>query len=159
MGPTVRHTTLAIARQPKAAAALTLLLAAACVFATPADAAAQRRQRRARPAPPVVVVAPSYGGWYGPRYPGPYGPYAYGSHYDDTGVRLKLRPRDAAVFVDGYYAGIVDDFDGVFQRLVLSPGGHTIEIRMPGYQTAAVDLFIQRGRTTTYHTDLVPDRP
>ena len=38
-------------------------------------------------------------------------------YYGD--VRLMVRPRDAAVYVDGYYAGVVDDFDGVFQRLTL----------------------------------------
>jgi len=36
--------------------------------------------------------------------------------------------RDAQVFVDGYYAGIVDDYDGVFQHLNLEPGTHRIEI-------------------------------
>jgi hypothetical protein len=36
------------------------------------------------------------------------------------------RPEEAAVYVDGFYAGIVDDFDGVFQKLLLPPGDHTI---------------------------------
>ena len=40
----------------------------------------------------------------------------------------RSRPRDAAVYVDGYYAGIVDDFDGVFQRLTLEVGPHRIEL-------------------------------
>jgi hypothetical protein len=31
------------------------------------------------------------------------------------------------VYVDGFYPGIVDDFNGVvFQALPLTPGGHTI---------------------------------
>jgi hypothetical protein len=28
-------------------------------------------------------------------------------------------PKEAAVYVDGFYAGVVDDFDGVFQSLPL----------------------------------------
>jgi hypothetical protein len=32
-------------------------------------------------------------------------------------------PRDAEVYVDGYYAGTVDDFDGTFQRLHIDTGG------------------------------------
>ena len=31
-------------------------------------------------------------------------------------------PSEARVYVDGYYAGTVDDFDGLFQRLNVSPG-------------------------------------
>ncbi len=143
--------------------ALALGLAAACLLAMPSDAAAQRHGGHRGGPPARVVVAPglAYGGWYGP-YPGWYGPVygpAYGPYREESGVRLKLRPRDASVFVDGYYAGIVDDFDGVFQYLALRPGGHHIEIKMPGYQTAAVDLHIQPGRRMTYRTDLQPDRP
>ena len=45
------------------------------------------------------------------------------------GVRIQGAPRDAQVFVDGTYAGVVDDFDGTFQHLDLEPGSHAIEIR------------------------------
>ena len=39
--------------------------------------------------------------------------------YNDPAVaiRLLVTPRDASVYVDGYAAGVVDDYDGVFQRL------------------------------------------
>jgi PEGA domain len=140
---------------------LALALVPVVLLTLPTVASAQRRGRR----PATVVVPggfygplydPFYGPFYGPYYPGPYGP---GSYTRDGGVRLKVRPRDASVYVDGYYAGIVDDFDGVFQSLSLEPGGHHIEIRMPGYRTLSVDLLIQRGHTMTYHGDLVPDQP
>ena len=67
-----------------------------------------------------------YGGGYG--YGG--GPGAYG--YDVGGVRLKVEPRDAEVYVDNYFAGHVDDFDGMFQSLKLDSGGYRIEVRKPG---------------------------
>jgi hypothetical protein len=55
------------------------------------------------------------------------------------------------VFADGYYVGIVDDFDGVFQHLNLEAGPHRIEIRTPGYADAIeFEVMIQPGRTTTF---------
>jgi hypothetical protein len=94
-----------------------------------------------------------YYGMYGSPYP--YQPYGYyngpwqASGYDIGGVRLKIRPRDAQVFVDGYYAGLVDDFDGTFQSLRLEQGGHKIEIHMPGYEDLELDVHVQPGRTIT----------
>ena len=54
-----------------------------------------------------------------------------------------MTPRDAEVFVDGYYAGTVDDFDGVFQALKLDSGGYKIEIRKPGFETLHFDVRVQ----------------
>jgi hypothetical protein len=68
---------------------------------------------------------------------------------DIGGIRLKIRPRDAQVFVDGYYAGLVDDFDGTFQSLRLEHGGHKIEIHMPGFEDLELDVHVQPGRTIT----------
>lgn len=98
-------------------------------------------------------------GAYGSPYP--YSPYVYSgpwhvSGYDIGGVRLKIRPRDAQVFVDGYYAGLVDDFDGTFQSLRLDQGGHKIEIHMPGYEDLELDVHVQPGRTLTLQEDLRP---
>jgi hypothetical protein len=76
-----------------------------------------------------------YGGYGYPPYGYGSGAYGYGSSYGiaaDGELRLKIKPRDAQVFVDGYYSGIVDDFDGVFQRLHLPSGAHRIEVRSPG---------------------------
>jgi hypothetical protein len=86
----------------------------------------------------------------------PYAQYAPGPGYDLGGVRLQIRPRDAQVFVDGYYAGLVDDFDGTFQQLRLESGGHKIEIRMPGFEDLEIDVHVQPGRTITLHEDLRP---
>ena len=33
------------------------------------------------------------------------------------------------MFVDGYYAGVVDDFDGLLQRLNIEAGPYRIEVR------------------------------
>src|SRR5687768_16633999 len=45
-------------------------------------------------------------------------PYRYHPVLDERAeVRVLVTPADAAVYVDGYYAGVVDDFDGILQRL------------------------------------------
>jgi PEGA domain len=74
--------------------------------------------------------------------------YAYG------GVRIQDAPLDAQVFVDGYYVGVVDDFDGSFQHLNLTAGPHNIEIRAAGYQPITFDVNVQPGRTITYRAHI-----
>ncbi len=85
-------------------------------------------------------------------------PYHYGppTTFMTGGVRLKVQPREAQVIVDGYYAGTVNDFDGVFQALRLAPGGHKIEVRMDGFQTASFDVHVQPDRTLTVTQNLSP---
>ena len=60
-----------------------------------------------------------------------------------------MQPRDAEVFIDGYYAGQVDDFDGRLQGLTLETGGYSVEIRKPGWETLTFDVRVTPGRTTT----------
>jgi hypothetical protein len=70
------------------------------------------------------------------RYPGYYVPR------DLTALRVIVKPNDAKVYVDGYYAGIVDDFDGVFQRLHLPPGQHDIVLYLDGYRTVHQKIYL-----------------
>jgi len=86
-------------------------------------------------------------------------PYSYGppTTFMTGGVRLKVKPREAQVIVDGYYAGTVNDFDGVFQALRLAPGGHKIEVRMDGFQTASFDIHVQPDRMLTVTQNLSPN--
>ena len=72
------------------------------------------------------------------------------------GVRIDLNQRDAEVFVDGYYVGIVDDFDGVFQKVDLEPASHRIEIRAPGFETSQFEVNVLPGQTITYRTPMQP---
>jgi len=84
--------------------------------------------------------------WYGPwAYPGwgGYGGYGYDAQAD---LRLEIKPREAQVYVDGYYAGIVDDFDGIFQRLRVRPGGHELTLYLKGYRTITQDLHLSGGQ-------------
>jgi hypothetical protein len=67
-----------------------------------------------------------------------------------------VQPRDAEVFIDGSYAGQVDDFDGRLQGLTLETGGYSVEIRKPGWETLTFDVRITPGRTTRYKGQLIP---
>jgi hypothetical protein len=103
------------------------------------------------------VYRPSYsvGVYYGS---GGYYPYGYTpSYYYQPvpgrlygGVRITGAPRDARVFADGYFVGIVNDFDGIFQHLNLEVGQHHIEIDWGGYQPIAFDVYVRPGETTTF---------
>jgi hypothetical protein len=90
---------------------------------------------------------------YAYGYPG-YGYYGYPGYVvagrPTGGVRITDAPRNAEVYVDGYYAGIVDDFDGVFQHVDLEPGPHKIEIRAQGHDAMAFDVRVEPGQTITY---------
>jgi hypothetical protein len=83
--------------------------------------------------------------------------YGYGYGYSVGELRLQVRPRDAEVYVDGYYAGVVDDFDGVFQSLRLEEGEYRIEVVAPGYAPLEFDVRIQAGRKINYRRDLLPE--
>jgi hypothetical protein len=72
------------------------------------------------------------------------------------GVALEITPDDADVFVDGEYAGRVEDFDGTTQPLTLTAGTHRIEVRAPGYEPLAIDIGVQPGQVIPYRGDLRP---
>lgn len=95
-----------------------------------------------------------YGSPWSGRVYGYRAPYAYGAQIYYGDLRLLVQPRDAAVYVDGYYAGIVDNFDGVFQRLTLEAGPHTIELDAPGLEPQFFDVYVDPARTTTIRADL-----
>jgi len=97
-------------------------------------------------------------------YPYPIPVYGYGAPRAEVmitpgttaygGVALEITPYDADVFVDGQYAGKVQDFDGTTQPLTLAAGTHRIEIQAPGYQPMTVDVGIQPGQVVPYRGDL-----
>lgn len=90
---------------------------------------------------------------------GGYGAYYYEDDRDDRdynigSIRLKVDPKHGEVFVDGLYRGVVDDFDGIFQRLKLEAGAHRLEIRAEGFEPLVFDVLVTPGETTTYRGDL-----
>jgi hypothetical protein len=98
------------------------------------------------------------GGYYG----GPGGYYGggagyYGGYGSDVGeLRLRVAPRHAEVYVDGYYAGTVDDYDGMAQSLRLESGPYRIELVAPGYEPLEFNVRITPGNKVTYRGELRP---
>ena len=150
----------------------------------PSLADAQVRVARPRPAVParsVVVSRPTVfvGGYYYPTlyraslfydpwysgYYGFYGPayyrypiYGPGRGYQSS-VRLQVSPRQAEVFIDGYFAGTVDDFDGVFQRLHIEPGEHEVQVYLAGYRPFSQRFYLQPGRSFNIRHTMQPLGP
>jgi hypothetical protein len=139
--------------------------------------------------PPVSLGfyygSPWYGGLYAYRYGYPFGYYGYGypgygypgygypgygypygylggpgyAVRSYGGVRIDLPQKDAEVYVDGYYAGVVNDFDGSLQQVNLEPGPHKIEVRAEGYQPVSFEVNVEPGRTIRYRAALRQARP
>ena len=110
-----------------------------------------------------------FGGYpvtYSYAYPYPIPIYGYGAPVRPVivgpnsayygGIALEISPDDAAVFVDGNYAGIVRDFDGTSQPLTLVAGTHRIEVQAPGMAPLVFDVTVQPGQVIPYRGDLRP---
>jgi len=94
-----------------------------------------------------------YGGW---GYPGAWG--GVGIYYSDrsqgASLRVLVNPAEARVYVDGYYAGVVDDFDGLLQRLHVAPGRHEITVKLEGYKTHRMRVYVGPDATLKLHYDM-----
>jgi hypothetical protein len=84
-----------------------------------------------------------------------------------AGLRLEVKPSETEVFVNGAYAGRVDDFDNIFQQLNARGGAHEITLYLPGHRPFVQNIFFQPGKTlVVHHTmqrlergELEPERP
>jgi len=136
---------------------LTTLIAIGALAGVSARSEAQPfRGRRVIVTAPLVVggfyYSPYwlYDPWFGYGFQYPYGPFGYPGYRlapPEASIRLDVKPSDAEVFVDGYYAGIVDDFDGAFQRLHVAPGEHEIELYLNGFRTVRQRLYLTANNT------------
>lgn len=79
------------------------------------------------------------------RYPPIYAPYRYLAPESD--LRFNVKPKEAEVYVDGYFAGQVEDFNGAFQRLHVAPGQHDITVFMAGYRSLKQKLYLSPNST------------
>lgn len=102
-----------------------------------------------------------YGSYlYPPFYWYPYAQVGYGyGHVDGATLRVQVTPRETEVFIDNYYAGTADDFDGLFQRLHVEPGAHDITLYREGYRTVRQRIYIQPTGTFRLRYMMVPLSP
>jgi hypothetical protein len=95
----------------------------------------------------LLALAPAVAGAQG-RYPSPYPPpFGYRYAGPESHLRLAVTPSEAQVYVDGYLAGSVDEFDGTFQRLHVTPGEHEIVFYLQGYRTIRQHLYLSPNAT------------
>jgi hypothetical protein len=114
---------------------------------------------------------PGYGGYWWPYgYYGWYGGFGYGSYWgypgyggtvyhsgggrDGASLRVLVDPSEARVYVDGYYAGVVDDFDGLFQRLNVAPGRHDVTLKLEGYKSHRMRVYVGPDATLKLHHEM-----
>jgi len=159
-------------------------LAALLLLPVASEAQGRRAVRVARPRTTVAVgvgVRPIYRSYYRPYYYYdpfffgsfyyspfyyPYSPYYYpqypyyGGRYYDTSasLRLQVTPRETEVFIDGYYAGTVDEFDGVFQRLHVDSGEHDLTLYLPGHRSFSQKVYLQPYNTFRVRHTMEPLR-
>ena len=69
-------------------------------------------------------------------------------------VKIRVNPNRAGVFVDGIFAGHVDEFDGPGQAMLVGAGKHQIEIALPGYKTFSTEVNLLPGQAFTLETAL-----
>jgi len=69
-------------------------------------------------------------------------------------LKIAATPVRAAVFVDGQYAGHVDEFDGVGKAMLLTPGQHRVHIALPGYLPFDTMVDLRPQQKLKIQTDL-----
>ena len=85
-------------------------------------------------------------GYYDPFW-FPYGFYPYVVEQPAAAVNVDVVPRQAEVFVDGYFAGTAG-------KVRTTPGGHAITLFLPGYRTVTQDVYVSPGSTVKLRDSL-----
>jgi hypothetical protein len=104
------------------------------------------------------------GGYFYDPFFGPYPwwpryayPYPYYPIYDNRAIlRVLDTPKQASVYIDGFYAGVADDFNGFFEGVPLTPGGHEIALYLEGYRTVHRRVYLSPGSTFKFHEPMEP---
>lgn len=90
------------------------------------------------------------------HYPFSVGFSFVGGPKDPRGVvRFQVYPKNTEVYIDGYYAGIVDDFG----KLRLEPGPHDITLYLDGHRVFEETVYSTAGSTVRIHHEMEPLAP
>ena len=71
-------------------------------------------------------------------------------------LKLKIKPKRAAVFLDEKFVGHAADFGGAFRSMKISPGKHRIRVELPGYRTFDTEMNLLANQESEVKTELVP---
>jgi hypothetical protein len=99
----------------------------------------------------------SYGhyGYYGYYH----GPYRYGHYYgsDKWGsLDLDIRPEKAAIYINGQYIGVADNYDGFPEYLWLKEGTYNLVVYHEGYRTLTRKVTVLPGIELDFRDRLEP---
>lgn len=95
---------------------------------------------------------PSFGVGYG-YYPFSVGFNFAGGPKDPRGVvRFEVDPKETEIYIDGYYAGIVDDFG----KLRLEAGPHDITLYLERHRVFEETVYSTAGSTVRIHHEMEP---
>ncbi len=86
-----------------------------------------------------------------PGFGAAYDRYGLSVYYDRVGgVSFDIAPFDAAIFIDGEYVGLADDFSPGQMPLTLAAGRHHIDLRAQGFMDVSFDLTVVAGQVIPY---------
>jgi hypothetical protein len=71
-------------------------------------------------------------------------------------LKLNIKPKRAAVFLDEKYVGHASEFGGKFRSMKISPGKHKVRVELPGYRTFLTEVDLLANQETEVKTELVP---
>ncbi len=97
-------------------------------------------------------------------YPVAYPYYYYPSAYPvpvpvagpTGGLSFDITPTTAAIYVDGQYVGLVEDYSATMQPLSLAPGRHRVELREAGFAAIAFDADVIAGQVIPFQGAMEP---
>jgi len=106
--------------------------------------------------PIVVYAVPQYVTPLAVAAPAPRAQLQFETQAITGSLVLQVQPPNAQLFVDGYYVGMPEDFDGVRGELQLEPGPHKIELIAPAYENVTFNVRIAANQTVRYENAMKP---
>ena len=98
------------------------------------------------------------GGYSGGGYSGGYSSSSGGGYSSSSSVpikeesgslRIRVKPNNAKVYLDGTLVGSVDEYDGFTGHLAATAGTHQIELRADGYEPLTMTVNVEADKTLT----------
>ena len=81
--------------------------------------------------------------------------FVYPDPKTSSEVRLDVQPSRAAVFLDDYFVGTVDEYYGIEHAMLVAPGKHRIKIALPGFKTFETEVVLFPRQKFALRTDLM----
>ena len=104
---------------------------------------------------PTAYPYYSYG-YANPAYGYPLSRFGLATGTAYGGMSFEVDPYDAAIFIDGEYAGVAGDFGPNAQPLTLRSGTYRVEIQASGYEPVTFNVNVMPGQVIPYRGAMRP---